>query len=227
MNALMTVALLAPLASAPATGIAGEDARSGGWSDLHPSEILEKLSSSDANQRAETAQRIRARRFQTVSALYQVATRALRDPSQELSAKTAMLLLGELGGKEAIPLLLDNIKFTVRAPASGLRGGYFRTMPAVDALIDIGLPSLDPLVKRVADSDDEVTRERAAIVVAQVLGADLGLLFVRDRQQREANQAKRDRLGKLSEQIDTVERQRRMKIGPLRPPPEVKAPVKQ
>jgi len=101
-------------------------------------------------------------------------------------------------------------------------------MPHVQALIDIGLPSADPLVKKVAQSDDEVIRERAAIVIDQILGTDMAVFFVRDRRDREKEEVKRQRLDRLLEQIDKVERNRKGKInfGPLRPPPEVKAPPK-
>lgn len=189
---------------------------------------FERLRSSNHDERNEARWAIGLERRRIIHQLHWITRSSLSDATKCETAKLAIVLLGEMRAPEAVPLLVDNLKFTLPLGVGPSRIESFPTMPHVQALIDIGLPSADPLVKKVAQSDDEVIRERAAIVIDQILGTDMAVLFVRDRRDRERDEVKRQRLDRLLEQIDKVERNRKGKInfGPLRPPPEVKAPPK-
>jgi HEAT repeat protein len=140
----------------------------------------------------------------------------------EVNAEAAISLLGELRDKDAATGLVEMLKFTMNPTGPSGRKLY-HTTPKIPALINIGLPSLDPLIRKVASTDDEVIRERAGIVIDQILGTDMAVFFVRDRRDRETDDTKRQRLNRLLDQIDKVERNRKGKIhiGPLKPPPVI------
>jgi len=193
-------------------------------------ELAQTLRSPDRGAHVRAFNDVYWLRLQIVSAGLSVARFGVHDPQQEEGVRMAMEILGHMRAQDAVPILVDNISFTHAAhPGRAVRRlGVFDNMPAVYPLIQIGLPSLDPVVQKVAETEENIIRERAAIVIDQILGTDMAVLFVRDRRDRERDEVKRQRLDRLLEQIDKVERNRKGKInfGPLRPPPEVKAPPK-
>lgn len=198
---------------------------SGGvWSGIKEIEILRALRSRDASTQAAMARHLQAQRLQIARALWRVVEGGIKDPNQAANVSAAMDAMGEMRTIETVPILVENIKFTYDTVAGRRRA--FSNMPAVSALIGIGLPSLDPLVKKAGESDDKVIRERAANVLNQVLGTDMAVIFVRDRHDREKEDAKRQRLARLIEQIDKVERNRRFTIGALNPPPTIRTEPK-
>jgi len=219
MNAEVSVIWLSLVMLTGAAEAGSEDTHLVAPPALKQSEIIAGLRSVDAATQTSMATHLRWQRRQTVSSLYRVVQGGVSHAEQHQAAKTAMEMLGEFRCDEAVPLLIDNIKFTVGGVGKVIRGGPFADMPAIPALIHIGLPSLDPLLKRVGETDDEVIRERAAIVVNQVLGTDLALVFVGDRRDREPYEPQRQRLARLVEQIDKVERNRRIQMSPMKPPP--------
>lgn len=193
---------------------------------MKPTEILEALRSPNVNAHVAAVKSVRGQRLHTISILYRAATQCTKDSTRSKSADLAMRLLGEIRAEEAVPMLVENIKFTVPPGGGATSIKRFGSMPSVAALISIGLTSLDPLVKKVASADDDVVCERAAIVINQVLGTDMAILFVQDRGEREKDETKRQRLARLVERIDKVERGRRIKTGALDPPPEIRSPRK-
>jgi len=197
--------------------LAAEDASKVDSAPLKESDVVEALRSGDRNEEDKIISRICAQRLQVLSGLHRVVQVGVSHPEQERAVKRAMELLGLFRANEAVALLVGNIRFTLRHPG---KASPFADMPAVRSLIQIGLPALDPLVKAVAESDDPMIRERAALVINQVLGTDLALVFVRDRRHREPYELQRQRLTRLIEQIENVERKRRSPLGAMQPPPK-------
>lgn len=184
--------------------------------------VFSDLQSMDGNKRKNAVEAILLEKRRVMFGLSQIVSRGAAGDLPEKTTQQAILLMGQIRDEKAVPVLLENLKFTAKS-SSGFGVIFYETTPAVRALIDIGLPSLDPLLKNAAITDDEVIRERAAIVIDQVLGTDMAVLFVQDRRDREKNDLKRQRLTRLIEQIDKCERNRKHKIyiGPLNPPPVV------
>jgi len=188
------------------------------------SDLAEALRSEDRREHGKARRLVEGQYWRIAEAASRVIRGGVKDAKQQHGVAMAMCIIARVRATECVPILVENITFTYEPPAvsATLRG--FVPMPAVAALMCIGLPSLDPLVKRVAETDDHVVRERAAIVIDRVLGTDFGVLFVEDRRDREEDETSRQRLTRLAEQIDTVERnrQRKFTLAPLNPPPVVK-----
>lgn len=200
--------------------------RSLGRSEDATLQALRKLVSSDGNERNQGVWAVRSDRRRTVRELHRIVVCHAGQFEKQESVNMAIRLLGELREKDAVPMLVDKLDFTCRLPVGVSALPAFPTLPSVAALIDIGLPSLDPLVKRASERDDQVIVERSAIVIDQVLGTDLAVLFVEERRNREKDDIRRRRLNRLIEQIDKTERNKQHKryIGPLNPPPAIGKP---
>jgi hypothetical protein len=196
-----------------------------------PDDLLKDLCGQDAATRDRAMQAVRAeimgQRTKAVYLLYWTLKNDVADPEKSRTVGSAMQLLGHIRAeqKDVVALLVGNLSFTDRSfpGTSGTRSAA----PQLRALIEIGLPSLDPLARRVAETDDPVVRDRAAFVIDQVLGTDLAVLYVKDRRERETDPTRRQRLAALLDQIDKVQRSAKPKtrLGALRPPVEVNVPA--
>jgi hypothetical protein len=85
------------------------------------------------------------------------------------TAKTAIVLLGDLRSVRSVPLLVEYLSFGVfykETKRVQTREDYF---PAVRALIRIGNPSVEPVLKRAEGTDDATVLQNAALVIKGVL----------------------------------------------------------
>jgi hypothetical protein len=83
-------------------------------------------------------------------------------------------------------------------------------IPCVTALIDIGAPPLEPVLERVASTEDE-SRTRSivvcgATVLSRILGPDLAVDYVQRRIESDKHRARKERLRELLARIDKIER---------------------
>src|SRR5215831_2643361 len=78
------------------------------------------------------------------------------------TAKDAILLLGKLNSTSSIDWLLDHLTFEVFYKETKRPQPPADRFPAVEALIDIGLPAIDPLLARAATEDDPEFHTAAA-----------------------------------------------------------------
>jgi hypothetical protein len=90
----------------------------------------------------------------------------------------AMLLLGDLRASEGVPVLLRDIEYLVpKYMADGYELGVVEGpgwRPAVESLIKIGMPSVDPVVKKLSGYGDDCLGRRLCIVVLrEILGPRL------------------------------------------------------
>lgn len=191
--------------------------------DIDTSYAMELLRSDDSSDRHEATAIIR-RQYDEINRvllrdIYTCSRHCVLNIKQSSAApypaaiKAAMLMVGETRAEMVLPLLVDALTFTMPGPLPEAKPGLeeFERAPQMEALIRLGLPSLDPLAKRVAEGDDQVVISRAAIVIDEVLGTKFGLLYVKDRHRREKDPIRQNRLARLRDQIDKVERVRKVK----------------
>jgi hypothetical protein len=168
-----------------------------------------KLASKDEQEMYSAAATIRALRLKEAFLIQWTAHSLRNSPDQQKNVVLAMMLLGELRMYEAIPLLIQHIdEPNFSRGGIGVSGPWtplLRRMPSVHVLIQIGMPSLEPLLKKVVESDNRVIFERAALVVDGVLGPDLAPVYVAKRIEREADATKRGRLVRLQEEVAKLE----------------------
>jgi len=110
------------------------------------------------------------------------------------AAKDAVVLLGEFRSVRSIPFLIDHLTLTVYEKHLQTPLNLF---PCAGALIDIGSPSLDPLLARVAQTDDPETARLVAYVFVEVLGNPVAVDFIEDRRGKLTDPAARRRLKQL------------------------------
>ncbi len=174
-----------------------------------------QLGSTDRSRMSQAESAIRAVHLKMAFVIQYAAYSSRKSPEREFNVVFAMKLLGDLRLAEAVPFLVEQLEFTRPMPVgTGVSGGWtplVQTTPQLYALIQIGMPSLEPLLKKVVESQSPLIVERAAVVVDGVLGPDLAPLFVAKRVERERDDAKRARLLRLQEEIGKLEaaRQRR------------------
>jgi hypothetical protein len=193
-------------------------------------EIIDLLLSTDAADQDEGARLARGPNSSVALWCAQIISPRLPAPEDDRLLQTAMLLAGEVGTfdlsqRSLVEALVGRMEFTMSGPAKAAGGAAdeFARMPQIGAMIQIGLPCLDPLVKKVGASDSRVVLERSAIVIDEILGTEMAILYVKDRCRREADPVRRQRLQRLEEQIDKLERNRKVKL--YRSPLELPAAV--
>ena len=120
-----------------------------------------------------------AERAAAVERLIAVARAAAPVPARANEAAVAFRSLGHLRAAEAVPALLDHLAFDPHGGQLGVIGGptFEADLPTVYALCQVGVPSLDPLTKRVGDGD-KAAAKYAAVVVRRVLGLELGKAYL-------------------------------------------------
>ena len=125
------------------------------------------------------ADKFAAERAAAIERLLAVAKAAAPVPARANEAAVAFRSLGHLRAAEAVPALLDHLAFDSHGGLGSRSGGpaFEADRPTVYALCQIGMPSLDPLTKRVGDSDKEAAKY-AAVVVRRVLGLELGKAYL-------------------------------------------------
>ena len=90
------------------------------------------------------------------------------------SKHLSILLLGDLQAQESINVLMENIEY--RNPKSIVMGrvspdGLY---PAVEALIKIGMPAVEPVINKMASYDKEsIARENCIFILQRILGIRL------------------------------------------------------
>lgn len=148
---------------------------------------VQQLSAPAMEQRVAAAEIIKQEREHRINDLIQVArrrTEPLRTRVGDVEVASyhwredkhlAILLLGDLRASEAIVVLLENIEYmNPRSDvADRLQGPEF-WFPAVESLIKIGMPAIDPVVDRLGREDkDGVVRRNCLATVRNILGLEL------------------------------------------------------
>lgn len=118
------------------------------------------------------------------------------------TAKTAMNLLGRLRASEAVHVLAARTTFRAEAPGSASGGPEFgHSLPAASALIQIGLPSVKPVIELAATTDDEEVLKDTAIVIHRIPGTNLARSYIDEKLKDENELKRRSRLERVRERI--------------------------
>ncbi len=167
------------------------------------------LSSEDATVREEAVQVVVSKHRQFAATMQELATLFLDDPEKVGMAATAIRLLGEIRSDTSVPLLVNHLTFRVFYKETKRTQGPDDLYPCVGALIAIGLPSLDPLLKKVAATDDELFLRNAAVVIERMLGPTVGAAYLQERIEREPNADRQRRLRKAQQHVKNGEATKR------------------
>lgn len=143
-----------------------------------PPEVVRALLSDSEAERKRAEKQILSERDILVAALISTIREEDNRFKRPNSVRRAMRLLGQLRAPDGVDVLIEHIGFPILAefgtPRGGTGGGYLvgkspsELFPAVNALIVIGEPSIQPIIKRIADEDGVVER-RAYIEVLREL----------------------------------------------------------
>jgi HEAT repeat protein len=167
-------------------------------------ENLERLQSDSREERERTAQALLRERDRTIAELLRVAKASIHNREKKGTAKTAIILLGKLGAREAIPFLIENLgfedipEFFTRVPTAA------DLHPCGGALTEIGLPSLEPLLKMAQETDNQKRINATAFIVYRVLGGRVGTAYVEERLEGQKDPIRRQRLLKVKQLITDV-----------------------
>lgn len=101
-----------------------------------------------------------------------IVEKYLPDAARQGTVKDNMLLLGKLKSVAAIPLLVRNLTYEAFYKNTKRPQPPEDLFPAVQALIDIGQPSVRPLLERLAAEDGEKLALAGATVIRGVLGRE-------------------------------------------------------
>lgn len=93
------------------------------------------------------------------------------------SKHLSILLLGDLRAAEAVPILLDNLEYeNIKSIDPYRLIGPDEWYPAVEALYKIGIPSVDPVIKKLGTYDKKcVARDNCCFILRAILGTKLAL----------------------------------------------------
>jgi hypothetical protein len=117
------------------------------------------------------------------------------------SAKTAICLLGDLQAIESIPFLLENLTFYVFYKEAKRAQEIGDAYPCAGALIGIGTPSLDPIITKTEETDDEDTNRIASWVVMKILHGEASA-YIQERVESQNDEAIQRRLLRMKHKID-------------------------
>lgn len=149
------------------------------------------------------AKSIIADREKTIGQLEDVVKQGVDNPNKKEAAKTAMILLGKLRADDAAPLLALHLSFFVmedRWKREGLQPPSGRALyPAMDALINIGLPSVDALLWKVAnaDTDNPKDDDLTVYVLLHVLGKQTAMTVLTETIKGQYEEKQKLKLGVL------------------------------
>ena len=119
---------------------------------------------SPEERRAAAAKIVDMRRAQEQQ-IADLLAKVLAVPDREGTAKDLILLLGKLHATEQVPILVQSLTFQVFYRASKRPQTTEDLFPAVQALIDIGTPALDPVIERLqSESGGDVQRAGTAVL---------------------------------------------------------------
>lgn len=161
---------------------------------------IAQLRSDDPKIREEAVREILRTRQEMIADIENVVRDFKGDDARESTVKVAITLLGKLRSIESLPLLVDSLTFfspetkSIRNPDS-----YF---PCINALIEIGYPAVDPLLKKVKESDDEDAMRCAAFTLKRMLGKTVAALCIQSHAERQLDVRKRARLFALQKYLD-------------------------
>jgi len=143
------------------------------------------LESEKLEEREKTAETILKNQKEVIKQLIDFAAKKV-EPLRSESLKAveypwrdnkhlSILLLGDLRASEAVPVLVENIEYE-NTKIIDVWGHLDKSerYPAVEALIKIGMPSVEPVIEKMARYDKEcVARYNCVFIIERILGTHL------------------------------------------------------
>lgn len=166
--------------------------------------VWNDLASESPEDRKTAAGEILAARQAETAKIIELAEKYLPMESRNGTLKDLMLLLGRLRAAEAVPFLVRNLTVAVFYRETKRPQTLEDQLPAIQALADIGSPSLDPVLKRAESEDDEMTHRAAAWIWRAVLGAERAESLLAAEAARQTEPAVKARLSAISGFVKTL-----------------------
>ena len=168
-NIPLTLLVLASCSASPAWGQDPKDV------SRH-----EGLHSVNAAERDAATEAIIAERRGLIAELREIIeNRTVGDRESSRITESAIRLLGQIRAAEAVPVLVDELTFpTPYAENGGPALAIRDALPSVAALIEIGSPSIEPLLSKAEGSDDSVVTTCTAFILDQILGMDAAIAVI-------------------------------------------------
>lgn len=158
-----------------------------------------ELRSERPESREAAARSVLDDRRRLVADLQRIVRETVGDEARRGTARDAIVLLGQLRAVESAPLLVENLDFKVFYKDVKRPQPPEDLYPCVGALIEIGMPAIEPVLRRAGMSDDEDVLRNTAYVVKKILGRKLALALLNDRGQLSA--AERQRMERVREVV--------------------------
>jgi hypothetical protein len=146
----------------------------GSDSTAKPKSLVAQLESSDRQERLAAAKAMEDVRAQTIASLLRIADVKTSSPGFQSARELAIQLLGEYRAVQAVPLLVKEIALCVPAiiDSDVSAAGY----PCVQALVKIGIPSLEGILKRLDETAGETEFKLFATVFRLIDGEELAII---------------------------------------------------
>lgn len=195
------------------TNFAGESPMPSNVVQRTPNEAIEMLASGNSNEAQQAKEVILEERRELISELSAIISDPQNRVQRRDAVEKAMSLLGELRAPEGVKVLVAHIGFPrERDPETGelaievIHGGMFaktidELLPAVGALIDIGEPCIDEVIKKLSTTDD-LLEIKACQTVLQKLNQPPSVRARLERAIGGAAPRKQDQLKKTLQMLD-------------------------
>lgn len=165
------------------------------------------LWSADVSVRESAAHAIDTRSRRALFQCCQVILEGSDSDDKALAAKTSCWLLGRFRSREAVPVLVDKLTLSIPREDDFVRmAGLADRYPCAAALIEIGLPAIDPVVAKAEQSDDNEVMKVSCIVIQRVLGDVLGNAYLADRIAKQTDSKRKAKLERMQVLLDQSRR---------------------
>ena len=161
-----------------------------------PITIKEALESKDQAIQNKTIDKIMDEREKQVNMLIEIVKERNEGKTTQQSSKAAAYLLGKMRAPEAVSVLATALKEPdLENEFNRFRGAVF------NALVEIGRPSISPMISNIISSEDELYRNSSIIVISHVVGGKDNLISLLNRvmEKKELTKEEKDRLKKSIE----------------------------
>lgn len=175
-----------------------------------PNDLMGQLQSKKQETRKQATRHILEERRQLIQSLIALAEPQINDleSSQSKVSTAAMpsyldrvdatasiiVLIGQLHAEEAVPFLLKHLAF--RDANQSVHDGLLKEFPCVGALVNIGTPSLEPLMQKLTETD-QVKVAFGGIILVKALGRNTAIAYVQERLNQQREPVQKQRLGRL------------------------------
>jgi hypothetical protein len=160
--------------------------------------MLTELDSEDVATRQRAMAAILKGRQEGDNEIAALLEQRVQAPDRQGTVKDCMLLLGRLHATVHVPLLVSHLTFEAFYKNTKRPQTLEDLHPAIPALIDMGSPSIQPVLDRVKAEDAEIVQRAGAAVLGGVLGKRRAILIVEDEVKR-TSPASQARLARVLE----------------------------